>query len=265
MKHLYLIALVFLILSCSNQDKLNLEKEQRILEEKTEYFRWKLDQKYLLNPEKISFYAYTQKDLDLQFEKIDKALENNDSKSVNNHINKLIEFVEANEILQSNYIQKFIVPSRTNIWTSKEKNIYNKDYLKLDMLKLQSELIEFLYHEIESDYYKFNKLIPIVIDSSNTVKKGEIYEAQIMLAAFDSTHAPNFIISDINQPDSIFYNRSINKHLLDSLLVLSGTGLYKMKTRTIGKKGFKGMVEIKNPNGEMEGFIFTHEFNVIEK
>ncbi|WP_423130514.1 hypothetical protein [Gaoshiqia sp. Z1-71] len=127
---------------------------------------------------------------------------------------------------------------------------------------LTNELTSYLYNSIEADYYKFNKLQAMVVDSSENVKVGETYHANIFLAAFDTTRYPAIMVTDYSQPDSILLlDRPDNKRIF-YIDAIDGKGDYKMKVHKLGKHGFKGVIQFPNSKGEIEKFMFYKEFTV---
>ena len=180
-------------------------------------------------------------------------------------LKKLYNTIKSDSYFDSEYIKEIIIPNRFKKWAGNVDNSSyweNKDILKLDLLNLENELTSYLYNSIEADYYKFNKLKAIVVDSSENIKVGETYHANIFLAAEDTTVYPTIMVTDLSQPDSILLLNKPDNERLFLIEAIDGKGIYKMEANVPGKHGFKGVVLTRNSNGEIERFMFSKEFIV---
>ena len=63
--------------------------------------------------------------------------------------------------------------------------------IQSDIRNIEGDMANYLYSKIDASSFKFNKLEPVVISKSNYVLTGGKYEADIFLAASDTTKAPN--------------------------------------------------------------------------
>lgn len=116
--------------------------------------------------------------------------------------------------------------------------------MKIDIKMFEYEIDNYLYNQIRSNDFNFNVLKPIVIESSNSVKSGEIYEAKICFTAFDTTRFPIIKINDTELENK------------------DGYGIYRFKSNQPGKKTIKGIMMFQRNNYEIFKVPFEHSFIV---
>ncbi|MGE4289157.1 MAG: hypothetical protein AB7E36_10730 [Salinivirgaceae bacterium] len=268
MKQNYFIFILILLFSCNQSPNDYLEKESAISKEKTEYFLFEIEKKYALNPDKIEPFIEISRELNRQFDLINKSIYNKDFLAAHKYLDNIVTYTKETELFKTNYILKFILPKRTEQWVNVNKNNLNKvlknDTFGLDMIKLKSELIQFIYSSIERDYYKFNKIFPVIVDSSNIIKVNETYVANIFLAGIDTTQNPQMMVANLGESDDVLLWDKADNERLFNLVVENGVGIYKMTARKPGTKELKGVVLIKNPDGKIEKYMFSKKFKVIK-
>jgi len=103
-----------------------------------------------------------------------------------------------------------------------------------------------LYAQIDAGSFKFNKLGARVIANSNIVLQGEPYEAEVFLAAEDSTQQPQIFIS----------NREVE--------VIDGKANYKGNTTEPGVFTWSGLIKYKTPGGVIKNYPFEQEYQVTQ-
>jgi gliding motility-associated protein GldM len=114
-----------------------------------------------------------------------------------------------------------------------------------DIRNAESEVLTFLWGNIEAGAWKFNKLEAIVVPSSNYVLVGGKYEAKVFIAASDSTQTPAILVG--GRP----------------LQVVDGKGVYTGGTGSIGFQKWGGVIKLESPaTGEMLEFPFNTEYQV---
>ncbi len=119
--------------------------------------------------------------------------------------------------------------------------------MQADVRNAESTLLNYLYSEIDAGSFKFNKIEAIVTSESNYVLKGQPFQAQVFIAASDSTVTP------------------VIKCGGAKLRVEQGKGIYTGSTSTPGPKSFGGVIELKNPKtGQIMKYPFKSEYMVGE-
>jgi gliding motility-associated protein GldM len=112
----------------------------------------------------------------------------------------------------------------------------------------ETEVLNYLYSQIDASSFKFTKLGAIVVPvSSNYVTVGSDYEAQVFISATDSTQFPIITVGDSKLP-------------LDE----SGKGIYKVRATTTGPKKWGGIIALKAPDGSIKNYPFESSYVVGE-
>jgi gliding motility-associated protein GldM len=111
----------------------------------------------------------------------------------------------------------------------------------------ETEVLNYLYSQIDASSFKFNKLNAIVIPTSNYVTLGSDYEATVFISATDTTQKPTITVGGSNLP-------------VDE----SGKGVYKTRASSVGPKKWGGVIAMNAPDGSIKNFNFESEYVVGE-
>jgi gliding motility-associated protein GldM len=112
----------------------------------------------------------------------------------------------------------------------------------------ETEVLNYLYSQIDASSFKFTKLDAIVIPtSSNYVTLGSDYEAQVFISATDSTQYPEYTVGDTKLPRNE-----------------SGKGIYKVRATSVGPKKWGGIIALKAPDGSFKNYPFESSYVVGE-
>ena len=112
----------------------------------------------------------------------------------------------------------------------------------------ETEVLNYLYSQIDASSFKFTKLDAIVIPvSSNYVTLGSDYEARVFISATDTTQFPVITVGDTKLP-------------LDE----SGKGIYKVRASSTGPKKWGGIIALKAPDGSIKNYPFESSYVVGE-
>lgn len=116
--------------------------------------------------------------------------------------------------------------------------------IQIDVKNSESNVLNYLYSQIDAGSFKFNKLGARVIANSNIVFQGEPYEAEVFLAAEDTTQQPEIFING-RQAE-----------------VADGKALYKVSTSEPGVFKWNGLIKYKTPDGIFKDYKFEQEYQV---
>jgi len=119
--------------------------------------------------------------------------------------------------------------------------------MQLNVRNAETEVLNYLYSQIDASSFKFNKLTPIVIPISNYVTIGTEYEAKVFISATDTTQSPVITVGDAQLQ-------------LDE----TGKGIYKARASSIGSKKWGGIIALKAPDGSTKSYPFETTYNVGE-
>jgi len=119
--------------------------------------------------------------------------------------------------------------------------------MQLNVRNAETEVLNYLYSQIDASSFKFTKLGAIVIPTSNYVTLGNDYEAQVFISATDSTAFPDYIVGETKLPRDE-----------------SGKGLYRVRASSVGPKRWGGIIALKAPSGETINYPFESSYVVGE-
>ena len=113
-----------------------------------------------------------------------------------------------------------------------------------DIRYAEGEVIHTLVNNIDIGDLRVNEINAYVIPNSQTIVRGGKFEANIILAAVDSTQKPNIYIND-------------------KLLPMENNGVYETICNSTGEFTLKGYMELSQ-NGDVLRRDFSQTYNVIE-
>jgi gliding motility-associated protein GldM len=118
--------------------------------------------------------------------------------------------------------------------------------MQSDVRNAEADVLNFLYKNIDAQSFKFNMLNAVVIPrTSKTVVQGNPYEAEVLLAAFDTTIVPKI---------------TVNGQILP---YRDGHGLYTATSSKTGIFKWGGVINYTAPDGSNKTYKFEEEYEVI--
>lgn len=135
--------------------------------------------------------------------------------------------------------------------------------MQLDVRNSESEIIQYLYNEIDAGSFSFNKLEATVIPNSSYILQGNPYKADVFLAAVDTTLPPIVYIgkydSTLNDEGVYEYNMVGN---YDSLEVVDGKGKFERLSNSLGKQTWGGILKLMGPDGNYITKSFKRSYQI---
>jgi gliding motility-associated protein GldM len=117
--------------------------------------------------------------------------------------------------------------------------------MQVDVRNGETEVINYLYSQIDAAAFKLNRVVPVVIPTSNYVTVGSEYEAKVFLSASDTTQLPKVVVNGTELPNDE-----------------SGRGIYRVRASSIGPKTWGGVISLKGPDGSTKSYDFSSSYNV---
>ena len=139
-------------------------------------------------------------------------------------------------------------------------SIVHLSHIQNNIRNSEAEVIAYLQTKIDASSFKFNKLEANVISNSNYVMQGGEYNAQIFLAASDTTAPPQVFVGDFD-PNTLEMKGELGKDY-QQLPVENGKGIYKMNPSREGITKWKGIIQTVAPDKSIKKFSFEREFTV---
>lgn len=139
--------------------------------------------------------------------------------------------------------------------------------VQVDVLNAEADVMANLLVRIDAGDFKFNKLSAVVIPSSDYVMRGSEFQAQIFLAASDTTQRPKVYIGSYDSTYSDVTHEWIYKMRpgYDTVPVASnGRGMLKRTAGSNGTVNWGGLIEFTGPEGGTISLPFKHSYTVAE-
>lgn len=116
--------------------------------------------------------------------------------------------------------------------------------IQIDVQNAESNILSFLYGQIDASSFKFNSLGARVIAKSSYLLEGDVYHAEVFLAAEDTTQQPEILVN--NTP----------------LKITDGKGIYEVPVSTPGTFKWGGIIKYRTPEGNFNTYPFEEEYQV---
>ena len=137
--------------------------------------------------------------------------------------------------------------------------------LQSDVRNSEAEVLNFLYKQIDAGSFKFNSLIQTVITNSNYIMRGNEYQAEVFIAATDTTQQPEVLVGKFETTvgaNGIKEYRMIGSDYETLTVDERGRGIYKRKPTALGEKTWGGLIRMKAPDGNIVSFPFEEKYTV---
>lgn len=190
-----------------------------------------------------------------------RAFELNDK--ITEYRNGLVALLDVNDVeLKESILKQLETPDPvSNVKEGNDNKTWETQYfldkplvailtllskIQIDVKNSESNIINYLYAQIDAGSFKFNSLGARVIANSNVVLMGEPYDAEVFLAAEDTTQQPQIFIN----------NREVE--------VIDGKANYKVNTTEPGVFKWSGLIKYKTPAGIIKNYPFEQEYQVTQ-
>jgi gliding motility-associated protein GldM len=136
--------------------------------------------------------------------------------------------------------------------------------MQVDVRNAETDVLNFLFEQIDARSFKFNKVASIVTTGSTYVMQGNEYEAQVFITATDTLLAPEIMVG--NYTTSTNADGTPKYEMVGDYLTLphdeTGKGIYKVRATSIGDKTWGGLIKMKAPDGTLLSYTFKGNYSV---
>lgn len=129
--------------------------------------------------------------------------------------------------------------------------------IKAEILNAEFDIINNLYSSVTAEDWKFDEIQAKVIPKSNYLFLGEEYEAEILVAAYDTKQNPN--VRYLIGSDTLTPGNYMNATPLEGS---KGFVTIKIPGSSEGLKKYAGIIKIVSPLGDTMSFHFKDDFIV---
>lgn len=181
-------------------------------------------------------------------------------KSMNEYRDFIASFLDKGSPLHENLMKQLDTPDpKINLGEGGEKKTWESLHfeskpliavitllskMQIDIQNAETNIISTLFSEIDAQSFKFNKLGSRIIPKSTYVLEGDQFEAEIFLAAEDTTVQPEIFVNNTR------------------LTLTKGKGIYKAAASKIGTFKWEGLIKYKTPEGNITPYPFKGEYQV---
>lgn len=137
--------------------------------------------------------------------------------------------------------------------------VTNLSKLQTDVRNAESDVVKYLYGEVDASDFKFDTLAAKVI-APNLVFQGDDYNAEIFVAAFSTTQNPQVQIGKVDTS----INEIVGPIDTSSVKVDRGVGTYTVRATSEGLKKYSGIIKVKAPSGQYLRYPFEGEYMVMK-
>ena len=180
--------------------------------------------------------------------------------SINGYRDFLASFLEEGSTLRENVSKQLDTPDpRVDLSEGGEKKTWESLHfeskpliavitllskMQIDIENAETNVISTLYSNIDAASFKFNKLEARILANTTYVLQGDKFEAEIFLAAEDTTQEPEIFVGN------------------NKLTLRNKKGIYSVQTSQIGTFKWGGLIKYKNPEGNINSYPFQGEYQV---
>jgi gliding motility-associated protein GldM len=121
----------------------------------------------------------------------------------------------------------------------------------------EANVVNYLYSSISEEDFKFDEVSAKVIPNSHHVFRGEEYEAEILVAAYDSKQNPEvYVLEGVD---------TLTSDMIERARKIEGEGgivKLTLPANSVGTKKYAGIIRLKTPWGSTKDYGFKHNYIV---
>lgn len=136
--------------------------------------------------------------------------------------------------------------------------------IQVDIRNSETDVIMFLNDQITAGDFKFTDIEATVLANSSYVMRGNTYEAEVFIAASDTTKQPEILVGDYRE--TVTADGSVSYEMVGDYTKLDvnerGRGIYRASASSIGPKTYRGLIKLQAPDGSEVAYPFEESYNV---
>ncbi len=147
--------------------------------------------------------------------------------------------------------------------------------IQINVRNAEAEVLKYLYNKIDEGTFKFTNLDATVIPNSSYIIRGNQYNAEVFIAARDSTAIPRIHVAESKNPyDSVEMTEEPGRYryfknpdlTYETILAdkITGKAIYKKPGNSLGSKYWGGIIELIGPAGDTIARPFKRSYMVAE-
>jgi len=136
--------------------------------------------------------------------------------------------------------------------------------MQVDVRNAETDVLNFLYTQIDAGAFRFNYIVPTVTTNTSYVMQGNEYEAKVFVAATDTTQDLEIFVgpytTKTNPDGTPLYEPTSQATQLP--IDESGRGIYRVRPGSVGEKSWGGVIRMKAPDGTVRTYKFDQKYSV---
>jgi gliding motility-associated protein GldM len=121
--------------------------------------------------------------------------------------------------------------------------------LQSDVRNTESDVLNYLFADVDRASFKFTKLVPIVLPEKTYVLQGDSFRAKVFLGAYDDTNMPDIFIGAEGVKVDTKTNELPGDKGRKVKIGSDGLGKLSLPANAIGDKNWEGVIKFRNPTG----------------
>lgn len=126
-----------------------------------------------------------------------------------------------------------------------------------EVINAELEVIDELLYEISADDYRYDQVAARILPKTNFLFTGDMYEAEVVVAAFDTTRTPSvYLMQGVD---------SLPVSMKDKATLITGTNgqiRFNFPANRTGAEKYAGFVSVHNNSGSENTYHFNSEYFV---
>ena len=136
--------------------------------------------------------------------------------------------------------------------------------MQVDVRNAETDVLNFLYTQIDAGAFRFNYIVPTVTTNTSYVMQGNTYDARVFVAATDTTQDLEIFVgpytTKTNPDGTPLYEPTSQATQLP--IDESGRGVYSVRAGSVGEKSWGGVIRMKAPDGTVRTYKFDQKYSV---
>lgn len=128
-----------------------------------------------------------------------------------------------------------------------------------EVFNAEFDIVNFLLNDIEAEDFKYDKIAAKVLPKSSYVFMGDKYEAEIIVAAYDTKQTPAVYLME--GMDSLPLSQIGRARTVEGK---SGIVKFDLPATSQGLKKYAGIIQVKGGQGEINNHYFSDEYFVAQ-
>jgi hypothetical protein len=130
--------------------------------------------------------------------------------------------------------------------------------IQAEAVGMEFKILNNLFAQVSASSFKFDNLAAIVVPEKTVLSVGENFNANVFVAATNTTSSPTIWICDVDPAT----NNPIGKIDSTSVMVSNGIGHVSMNMQSAGQQKLSGVIKVKGSDDSWLSYPFNFSYEV---